>query len=635
MDKSKKIKELESKILLNKNLYYQGKPEISDIEYDKIEDELRSLDNGNEVLNLVGTSLFSSEKIEHNKKMLSLNKTYKLDDLIKWKESNDILSTFKIDGSSCSLIYVDGKLSLAKTRGDGRFGENITNKILFNNYIPKELNEKISIEVRGEVYCTEEGFLALSEIMVQMGLDKPTSQRNIVAGILGRKENIELSKHLSFQAFELYSENIEFKTEEEKFQKLISLKFKTPEYYINKSKSDVELRLKETQEFMSNGNYLIDGLVLSYNDQELHRTLGETAHHPRYKMAFKFQGDTKTTKINSISWQVSRNGYLTPVANVTPVELSGAMVGRVTLHNYGMVKQNNLKIGDEIEIVRSGEVIPKFLNVVSESTNEFEYPKKCPSCNEETKVEEIRLICKNKFCTDKIKDEILNFIQKIGIDDLSSKRLEELINKGLVKNITSLYELTREDLMSIDKIKDKLADKLLLSIKKSKEADLITFLSSLGITGGAYNKCEKVVVSGFDTIDKVLNMKYSDLELIESFAEKSATDFVNSISRKKDSINKLREYGFKFHHKIVEKTDSNITGHKFCITGTLTLKRSELQKMVKANGGIVQSGVNKDTSYLITNDIESSSSKFKKAKELNIPIISETVFFELIGIYQS
>jgi DNA ligase (NAD+) len=630
MDESKKIKKLENKILLNKNLYYQGKPGISDFEYDKFEDELKLIDPENDIFDLVGTNLFSSEKVEHTKKMLSLNKTYKLDDLIKWKESNDILSSFKIDGSSCSLIYKDGKLNLAKTRGDGRFGENITNKILFNSHVPKKLKENHSLEIRGEVYCTEENFLKLSEIMTGMGLDKPTSQRNIVAGLLGRKENIELSQYLSFQAFELYSQEIEFKTEEDKFRKMIQLGFQTPEYYINKSRDDLELRLKETQEFMSNGSYLIDGLVLSFNDQELHRTLGETAHHPRYKMAFKFQGDTKVTKIKSISWQISRNGYLTPVANVEPVELSGAMVARVTLHNFGMVKQHNLKIGDEIEIVRSGEVIPKFLTVIKESTNELLYPEICPSCSEKTYIREIRLVCKNELCAGKIKDEILNYIQKIGIDDLSSKRLEEMIKLGFVKDITSLYELSRDQLMSMDKVKDKLADKLLGSIAKSKNADLITFLAALGVSGGAYNKCEKVVTNGFNTIDKVMAMKYSDLELIESFAEKSATDFVNSIRSKKSMIVKLRDYGFKFTLKIASVIESSITGKKFCITGTLTLKRSELQKMVKSNGGIVQSGVNKDTNYLITNDVESSSSKFKKAKDLGVPIIPESVFFELL-----
>lgn len=631
MGNSHKIKELEHKILKNKNLYYQGKPEISDFEYDKLEEDLRKLSPDSEVLSMVGSNHFIDEKIEHDKKMLSLNKSYKFEDILKWSDGKEVLSTFKIDGSSCSIVYKGGKLKVAKTRGDGRFGENITKKILFLDHIPKSIDENIDFEVRGEVYCTEESFINLSDKMHEMGLERPSSQRNIVAGLLGRKENIELCSYLNFQAFEFLTDQKRIETEKEKFLIMQKFGFETPEFFINKNQDDFKKRLDETRDFMSNGNYLIDGLVLSFNDLELHSTLGETAHHPRYKMAFKFQGDTRETGIKSISWQVSRNGYLTPVANVEPVELSGAMVSRVTLHNFGIVKQNNLKIGDKIEIVRSGEVIPKFLNVKEEGDCEFSYPKICPSCEQKTFIEEIRLICKNTFCPDKVKDEILNFIQKIGIDDLSSKRLEELIRQKFITDIPSLYTLKKEDLLLVDKVKDKLADKILKNVESSKSASLITFLASLGISGGAYNKCEKLVENGFNTIDKVLDMPVSQLEMVESFAEKSATDFVNSVQSKKDIIEKLRTCGFSFAHKVEAIGESKITGLRFCITGTLSMKRSELQKLVKQNGGIVQSGVSKETNYLITNDTESSSSKFKKAQSLKIPIINEEKFFDLIS----
>lgn len=626
-----RILELEREIIKHKNLYYQGKAVISDFEYDALEDELRKLDSSNPVLEIVGTLVFSSEKVEHETKMLSLNKTYKLDELLKWKGDHDVLSTFKIDGSSCSLIYKNGLLHIGKTRGDGRFGENITNKVLNIPHVPKKVSKKIDLEVRGEVYCTEENFLKLSDEMQALGLEKPSSQRNIVAGLLGRKENIELSRFLSFQAFDMLTDDIDYKTEAEKFKILIEMGFETPEFYINKTKKDLEQRLEETRQFMAEGNYLIDGLVLSFNDLKWHRELGETAHHPRYKMAFKFQGDTKVTKINSLSWQVSRNGILTPVANVEPVELSGAMVSRVTLHNYGMVKQFQLKSGDEIEIVRSGEVIPKFLEVKKDGGGKFQTPSKCPSCSEKVYEEDIRLICRNEFCPDKVKDEILNFIKKIGIDDLSSKRLEEMIKLGYVKDIPSLYEITRDQLMSMDKVKDKLADKLIGNIESSKKVDLVTFLSALGISGGAYNKCEKIVANGYTSLAKIMKMKPQDLEMIESFAEKSATEFVNSLQSKKEIIEKLKSYGFNPKAQLALVSEGEISGLKFCITGTLSMKRSELQKIVKQNGGIVQSGVSKETNYLITNDTESSSSKFKKAQQLNIPIISEEKFFKLLG----
>lgn len=624
-----RIKYLEEEILRHKNLYYQGKPEISDVEYDKIEDELKELCPKSEVLQFVGSEVFVGEKIEHAKKMLSLNKTYKEEDLLKWSENKEVLSTFKIDGSSCSLVYVDGKLIVAKTRGDGKFGEKITSKVIQIPHVPKILNDKKSFEVRGEVFCTEENFIHLSGEMVARGLEKPTSQRNIVAGLLGRKENLDLCKYLSFQAFEMFSEELKLRTEVEKFKLLLEMGFETPEYFLNKSKKDFRERLKEAQDFISEGNYLIDGIVFSFNDLKLHETMGETAHHPRYKIAFKFQGDVKETKIRSISWQVSRNGILTPVGNVEPVELSGAKVSRVTLHNFGLVKQFELKKGDVIKIVRSGEVIPKFLDVIESSENKFVYPEKCPSCDEEVYVEDIRIVCRNDKCPDKVKDEILNFIKKIGIDDLSSKRIEEFIRNGIFYDIPSLYEIKKEELLKLDKVKDKLANKIITNIDNSKNTDIITFLSSLGVSGGAYNKCEKVVNAGFDTIEKVLNMKASDLQEVESFAEKSSKDFVNSIQSKKDLIKEIISKGFKF--KSIKSNASNtLSGQKFCITGTLTMKRSELQKLIKDNGGQAVSSVSSNTDYLITNDKESSSSKFKKAKELNIPIITEDKFLALI-----
>tara|TARA_B100001971_G_scaffold213155_1_gene245641 strand:+ start:240487 stop:242376 length:1890 start_codon:yes stop_codon:yes gene_type:complete len=625
-----RIEVLEQEIIKHKNLYYQGKPEISDIEYDKLEDELRELAPKSEILNFVGSEYFKGEKVEHDRKMLSLNKTYKLEELIRWADGKKVISTLKIDGSSCSIVYAAGKMQIAKTRGDGKFGEKISNKALNISEIPKVVKENRSFEVRGEIFCTEDNFFKLSDEMQSRGLDKPTSQRNIVAGLLGRKENIDLCRFLSFQAFEMLSDEIELSDEMQKFETLKQLGFETPSININTNEKEFKETLAEAQDFMSNGEYLIDGIVFSFNDLDLHRTMGETAHHPRYKMAFKFQGDVKTTKIKSISWQVSRNGILTPVGNVEPVELSGAKVSRVTLHNYGLVKQFELKKGDEIKIVRSGEVIPKFLEVLQSSDNKFEIPKECPSCEEKVYIEDIRLICKNDTCPDKIKDEMLNFVKKIGIDDLSSKRIEEFIKAGVLSDIPSLYDIKVEELLKLDKVKDKLANKIVDNIQSSLNVDLITFLSALGISGGAYNKCEKVVLGGFNSIDKILNMKTEDLMQLEGFAHKSSEEFVKSIQEKKSLINTLLKKGFDFK-KVKTNSSEALEGKKFCITGTLSMKRSDLQKMIKQNGGQAVSSVSTNTDYLITNDTESSSSKFKKAKELSIPIINEDKFLEMIG----
>ena len=631
MDKTEKIKNLEVEILKHKNLYYQGKPEISDYEFDKLEEELKNLDPKNPVLSFIGSSFFIGEKVEHASKMLSLNKTYKLEELERWMDTKEVVSTFKIDGSSCSLIYNSGKLTLAKTRGDGRFGEKITNKVLYIDHVPKSIEGyNKNFEIRGEIFCREKDFIHLSQEMEKLNLEKPTSQRNIVAGLLGRKENIELARFLSFQAFEFISNEESLHTEEDKFRHLRKLGFETPEYNKSKSRKEIEAQVEEAREFMSQGDYLIDGLVVSFNNLDLHDRLGETAHHPRYKIAFKFEGEMKPTIIKSISWQVSRNGILTPVANVESVELSGANVSRVTLHNFGLVKQFNLKTGDKINIIRSGEVIPKFIDVVKSSDESFKYPVECPSCDQETVVDDIRLLCKNPSCPEKVKDEILNFIRKVGIENLSDKRLVELIESGLVRDIPSLFDLTSEKLMELDKVKDKLATKIVQSISDDKNMELVTFLSSLGISGGAYNKCEKIVHNGYDSWEKIKSITPEKLVEIESFAEKSSQDFFNSLQEKLPLAEMLLKKGVKLK-KSTFKSDTQISGKKFCITGSLSMKRSDLQKMIKENGGIAVSSVSSATDFLITNDKESSSSKFKKANELNIPILSEAEFVSMLN----
>lgn len=624
-----RIQELEKLIKHHKALYYQGRPEISDHEYDKIEDELKRLDPENRILDYIGSKVKSQDKVKHESKMLSLGKTYVVDELVKWKGDEDILSTLKIDGVSCSLIYENGHLVMAKTRGDGTHGENITQKVMWMNSVPSALSDKTkSFEVRGELFCREEEFFHLSEEMTALGLEKPTSQRNIVAGLISRKENVELCRYIEFMAFELISEDFDLKLETDKFKELAKLGIETPETMLHTNKKSIEKIINEAKVFMSEGDFQIDGIVFTYNKLSLHEELGATAHHPRYKMAFKFEGESKETVIKDILWSVSRNGILTPVGNVEPVELSGAVVSRVTLHNWGMVKQFELKKGDRIEIIRSGEVIPKFLSVVKASKNQFVRPEECPTC--ESKVEEvdIRLYCTNQHCPDRVRESILNFIKKIGIDDLSSKRLEEMLRVGLVKEIPDLYKLKVEDFLTLDKVKDKLANKFYETIQASKQVDFITFLSSLGLTGGAYNKCEKVVHNGFDTVEKIKKATVDDFSKIESFAEKSATEFLNSFKEKGKLVDELLKIGFVFEEKEVK--DTPINGKKICITGSLSEKRSVIEGWIRDAGGATVGSVSKNTDYLLTNDKDSGSSKAKKARDLEIPIISEDELKEMI-----
>lgn len=624
-----KIRRLEAEITKHKALYYQGFPEISDEAYDKLEAELKKLDPGNPVLEMVGSPTDEQVgKVAHQKKMLSLEKTYSIEDLRAFLKQGELISVFKIDGSSCSLIYESGHLVMAKTRGDGSQGENITKKIAYIKDIPKTIAQKDPIEVRGEVYCRASAFHSIAKDMELQKLEKPSSQRNVVAGLLGRKEHITLARHLSFQAFDAIG--LKAQTEEEKLSRLRELGFEVPEWMRHSDDASIHHRIDETRNFMNDGDYLIDGLVFVLNDLRLHEELGETSHHPRYKLAFKFQGSTKTARINEIVWQVSRNGVLTPVAEIEPTELSGATINRVTLHNMGVVLDFSLAPGDEIEIVRSGEVIPKFLSVVRGGQSKPAIPKKCPSCRGDLRADEIWLVCDNSACPAKQLETILHWIRQTNIEDLSEKRLQEMIGHGLISQIPDLYRIKISDLLELDKVKDKLASKIFENIQKTKVLDLVVFLSGLGVDGVSTTKAEKIVANGFNTPEKILALTADELKAIEGFADKSARDIVQSIQSKKKLIQELISVGVVITAPTFV-AGGVLDGKKICITGALGAPRSEIEKLIKKHSGVVVGSVSKNTDYLLTNDTDPSSSKYKKALEVGTRVITEDQFRRLIG----
>ncbi len=623
----KSIQELEREILRHKELYYAGKPTISDHEYDELEEQLRALDPENFALLLVGSGKSGSgKKVEHETPMLSLQKTYSLEELVAWKKEETLVGNFKLDGISCSLIYEQGRLVLAKTRGNGRVGEDITDKVFWMPSVPKRIAQNDKVEVRGEIYCGESSFFHLGQEMERQNLERPSSKRNIVAGLMGRKDHIDLSRFLSFAAFDLITSQ-KLSREEQKYEILKINEFVISEIRIIKTQKDIEELIEMAKEFMEEGEFQIDGLVFSYNDLSLHRDLGATAHHPRYKIAFKFAGESKTTRIEEIKWQVSRNRILTPVAIVEPIELSGAMISRVTLHNYSVVAANNLKAGDEIEIIRSGEVIPKFLEVKNSAEGKFELPKDniCPACGKMSlEVEDIRLVCRNEYCVGAIKESMLHFIKKMEIDDLSEKRLELLLEKRMIHKISDLYELSIGRLMELPKVKEKLAQKLYDSIQKSRQVNLVKFLAALGLKGGAENTCEKIIAGGFDSIGKLQNASIEDLIHVEGIAEKSAKDLLESLHERQDMISDLVEIAkLDIFVEKKEIQESELTGKKICITGALSRKRDDIEKDLKSFGAIPVGSVSKNTDYLVTNDQSSGSSKLKNAQKLGIPILTE------------
>lgn len=621
-----RIRLLSNEILKHKRLYYEGRHEIEDEEYDRLEDELRKLDPDNPVLKMVGSDFFSKEKVKHAKKMLSLDKKYEIEELSSWLEDHEVIGMFKVDGSSSSLIYEDGKLTLAKTRGNGEYGENISSPVFFIPSVVNETDLKEDFEVRGEIYCTRENFEKLANEMVSRGIDKPKSIRNVVAGVLGRKDHVDLAKFLDFKAFDILRETDPEK-EIDKIDLLESLGFETPNVSTMKDEIELGSFLANVKDFMENGDYLIDGAVLVYNDVKTQKEKGYTSHHPKYKMAFKFQSEGSVTVLNDIDWQISRFGVYTPVGLVEPVEVDGATISKVTLHNLKTVKMFNLKKGDTIKIVRSGEVIPKFLEVLEPSENELEYPSHCKFCNSELVEDDVRLTCINEDCEGRHSGYILNFVKKIGIDDLSDKRLDPMIELGMVNTIPDLYRLTKEDLLSLPQTKEKLANKILKNINDSKNVNIIKFLSSLNFKGGARKNTELILESGINSFESLFKITEEELLEIKGFAKKKAKDYIESLHKNRELIDELLELGFNIEWPSSEKSSSTLEGLTFCITGDLEIavNRKALENLIKDNGGKSSSSVSKNTNYLICNK-ESSSSKYKKAQSLGIPIITEKEF---------
>ena len=632
------VERLANLILQHKKFYYSGTPEISDTEYDQLEEELRKLSPNHPVLDMVGSEPTekkkASAKVKHKIPMLSLDKTYDSEQLIEWSAGKELLATYKLDGNSLSLIYEEGKLIQAKTRGNGKFGEDVSDKIAWvSDCLPfLELNSvPANFEIRGELCCSQGQFSNISAEMAALELEQPSSPRNIVSGILGRKKHLELARFFNFFAFDLISSNEEiFTSEKDKMNTLQNLGYRVPTFALLTNNSEILNFLSEAKENISKNAFGIDGIVFTYNNTSTHQELGSTAHHPKYKLSFKWQGETAQAKIEDFVWSTSRLGIVTPVAIIDPVFLSDAQIRNITLHNASHVKTNNLKIGDVIEIVRSGEVIPKFLRVIETQEGSYRFPALCPACGGRLEFDEIRLTCTNTAnCPAQQLGRILNWIKCVDIEDLSEKRLQALLDCELVSHASDLYKLKKYDFLKIPLTKEKMADKLFLNIQKRKNIPLNSFLNGLGIRGIGQTTWD-LIIKQYPTLENVLSLSTTDLLKIKGFAEKMALQVVSGLEECQNDIEKFLAAGVTLENQnrlsSIKFVDKN-----FVITGTLSAPRNDIVLALKKHGAKVSASVSKNTFVLIINDPNSQSSKAKKARELNIPMWTEQRLWSELG----
>ena len=625
----KRIKTLEDLMIHHKQKYYQGQAEISDSDYDQLEDELRKLAPDSFALQIVGYEV-SEEKIKHASPMLSLSKCREQTEVISWMKAEPCLVSNKMDGSSASLIYKKGKFLLAKTRGDGTYGENLTKYFRYIS-IPKKLLGSVckgkDIEIRGEVCISKSNFARVCNAMTAKNLTPPKSIRNIVAGLLHKKTNLDLCQHLDFLGYDLIAKQIDFKTEEEKFEIMAQEKFLIPRYTRINSSDGLTQAIENYQNSIGTYEYLTDGLVLAINNYQAQINRGFTGHHPKGKIAYKFESEKKVTTIKDIIVDVGRTGKLSFVGLVEPVSLSGATVQRVTLHNIKYILDHNINLGCLIQITRSGEVIPKHEKTIK-TNGTYKIPEKCPLC--QTKVvfnqTAIDLICENLNCKARKYGQIAHWIDVVGIDNIGDSTLEKLFEKKIVTKIGELYRLKSTDISSLEKHGDKSAKNIIDNIESKKELPLETILTALGIEGLGRG-IVRLIIKKYPTMTEITSLNIQSLLNIKGIGEVLADNIFKGLEENRPLLDELKHLGIKIEDNSASK--AGLDGQTFVITGTLSKSRKEIEKFIETHGGKITKAVSKKTSYLICNQ-KSSSSKYIKAEKTGVKIINEDFLFNLI-----
>lgn len=623
-----RIKELEEKILYHKKAYYTGKQEITDDQYDAMENELRQLDPNNKVLNKVGYELNQDGKIIHKKKMLSLDKTKSVDGIVKLLEYGHLLLSDKMDGSSGSIHFKNGEFDYGCSRGNGQAGENWSEHLVYVDF-PKEIDFKEDIEIRGEVVIRRDNFIKLCKHMKKLGLEEPKSIRNCVAGLLNRKSNINLCVYLDFIAFDVIYYDIKL-SYIETFNFLHSLDFMRPDHIIAKNKNDIERYISGYKENKDTDNYLKDGIVGRIIDNKICENLGYTERSPKFSIAWKDESETTSTKIKDIEYNIGKTGKLTMVAIVEPVELSGATIERVTLHNPKLMIDNNISINSTIEITRSNEIIPKFLSLI-EAGNKLNIPELCPSCN--TKLEwsntNTDLICENDHCDGKIFQRILHFGRTLNIEGLGDSNVRKLMDYGYVETIDDIFSFNANALLNIDGFKKKSAEKLYNAIQSKKEIPFSTFLASLSIDGLGKSVSKWIE----DKYETYINFMCADKDSLLEIVGIGET-IVNNILNEKlwiESIKHLLETnGCTIVDKQTKpKVEGVFSGKKFIISDATTMGKKDIYKMIEAKGGEKVTTVKK-SDILICN--VTTTGKYKDAIKFEKEVWTEDKFMNKAGV---
>lgn len=665
MSAQKRIEELINLINYHNEKYYnQDSPEIEDFEYDNLMKELIKLEEENPELKrndspsnrVGGKPLDKFEQVVHKIPMLSLSNAYSWEDLkdfdsrVRDAVGSDVeyVVEFKIDGLSVGLNYNNGIFESGATRGNGIVGENITKNLMTIKNIPLNIDEKGELTVRGEVYISKKDFEEINKIQEEQDQPLYANPRNLAAGSLRQLDSkLTAKRPLDIFIFNLEDINSkQFKTHSESLEYLKQLGFHvSPNFKVFRKMDEIIEYIKYWTDHREDLGFGIDGMVIKVNNLAQREKMGYTAKSPRWAIAYKFPAERKETKLLDIVVEVGRTGTITPTAILEPIRLAGTTVSRATLHNEDYIKEKDIKIKDTVLVQKAGDIIPQVVEVIKEKRTgeeiEFKMPKKCPVCGEPTvRLEgEAAVKCINISCPAQIRRGIIHFASReaMDIDGLGESIITLLLKQDLIKDISDLYYLKKEQISSLERMGDKSATNLINAINKSKENDLWRFINGLGIKLIG-TKAAKILASEFKDLDKLMNATEQELINLEEFGQTMADSVVEFFKEEKNIsvIEKLKEAGV--NTKLIESDDADIPKifekMKIVLTGTLpTLKRNDAKEMIEKRGGKATSSVSKSTSFVLAG--EEAGSKLTKANELGIKVIDEEKFLQLIELKTS
>ncbi|WP_174855276.1 NAD-dependent DNA ligase LigA [Weissella bombi] len=637
-----------------KEYYENDSPTVEDAEYDQAYKHLQELEaafpeliQADSITQQVGGQQVKSElpKVQHEVPMLSLGDVFSFEELSNWmantqKSFNENLAynaELKIDGLAISLIYENGKLVQASTRGDGNIGEDVTKNIKQIKSIPSELNEPISIEVRGEVYMPKDAFVALNSSRERDGLPTFANPRNAAAGSL-RQLDPKITKQRKLASF-LYqavdaTEILNVTTQSDLLERLSSLGLPTnTTNAVVTNTADVESYIISQTNNRDNLSYGIDGIVIKVNNLNYHEELGNTVKVPKWAIAYKFPPEEAQTIVLDIEWTVGRTGAVTPTAVMTPVQLAGTTVGRASLHNADYLQAKDIRIGDTVTLHKAGDIIPEVGKVILDKrpadSITYELPTHCPACQQElVHVDgEVVMRCINPACPAQVKESLTHFASRnaMNIDGLGPKIITQLLSHDLVAKVTDLYRLTYDDLITLDKFGETAANNLLNAIEASKNNSVERLLFGLGIRNVG-SKAAKTIAAKFGdlstisqaTADEIAEISGIGLTIGDSITQYFATEQAQQLITDLADLN----VNLTYTSQVATIDNPQFSGKKIVLTGSLSLfSRREATAWLESQGAVVSSSVSKKTDILIAG--ENAGSKLTKAQELGTEIWSE------------